>query len=613
MTDVYSPYSKPVGSFDQSLIPTSITSYLSTGSVYGVARYEAVPPPGELTVDWIATRLRQMTAPDYHVNRLFFEGDHWQDAAQWSGPAPNPSERDAGLALAAIRRSFVSRNCIRETTTREANGVLSREPSWYLTNKAPRGSDEPLTAEEEVLRQQGEALLTDWWDRTNAGEIMSNAAVMALLGKRAALRLYVPPGLLTEDGRLPIARGDFESALNSIELEAVAPDEGGVIIDRASKREYGAFLFKTVEGIQHAEVVFTERQPQLSTDKPPETIIRIIEGQGNTATASSYRSSGENTTVLMATDGTALLVDTKFREARMQIGGRLTVFDLCTEQLITEQVRELQRAINKALTMGDHNIEVAGFVERTIFNGQMPGHYEPDPNRSGRQRFVRDDYTTGGGAINFINGIPVYDENGQVKGVANPTMHVRQPTLPDAFEKTERWYYAALLDECHQAHYLLAGSEYVSGESRIQSRAEYVEALRKLKKIVDASGRWLLETLLALGGWLAQQPLYFEPMRATFACRLVPGPATAEGTRSAIELRAAGGLSREGMMERTDIEDIDAEIRRINNEEEAGVVTPDKSSGRPGDGVAAIDDEEPPAREQERKNGRRKAAVDTGE
>jgi hypothetical protein len=70
--------------------------------VYGVSRYDAVPPLDELTVGWIETRLQQMTAPDYHINRLFFEGDHWQEASQWSGPAPAAGERDAGLALAAI-------------------------------------------------------------------------------------------------------------------------------------------------------------------------------------------------------------------------------------------------------------------------------------------------------------------------------------------------------------------------------------------------------------------------------------------------------------------------------------------------------------------------------
>jgi hypothetical protein len=577
--DVYSPTTRPIGSYDSTLIPTRITQ---RGGIVYVNKLGAplLPDDAELTVGWLMSRLADMTANDYSLNRLYYDGDHWQMAEGWSGPRPDAGERDAGLALRAIERSFVSKNCIKEVTSRTTNSILSREPSWFLTNKSARGSNETLTAAEEALRREGEAVLTEWWDRTNAAEVLSQAVVNALLGKRSSLRLYVPPGLLTPDGRVPVAAGDLSAAASCIELEAPYPHEGGVIVDRASKRRYGVFIYTEADGIQGnlAEVVYTA-PPALggpgaviNSATPPPTIIRIIGNPDNIDGTNDPAPAA-----LVAVDGTELLTDVNVRQAVLQLGGRLTIFEIEVDQLVTQQVRQLQRAINKAMTMGDHNVEVAGFVERTIFNGQMPGHYEADPERPGRKRFVRDNYVTGGGAINFINGIPVYDAQGVIKGVADPSIHVRQPSLPDAFERTERWYYAALLDECHQAHYMLAGSEYVSGESRVQSRAEYVETLRRIKKVIDAAGRWLLETVLALSSWFADKPLMFEPMRASFSCRVIPGPATAEGIRSAIELRSAGGLSREGMMERTDIEDVDAEVRRIENEEAQGVVQPNKA------------------------------------
>ena len=596
-TSTYSPQGSPVGSYDQSLIPARVTSVASYAGAGGISRMGGVPVPDAITIEWLVSRLAEMTAADYHVNRKFFEGDHWQEATQWTGPRPEPTEVDSRRALAAIQRSFVSRNCIREVVQRSANGVIAREPAWSLTTRARHNSSDGLTTIEDELRTEGEALLTSWWDRVNAGDQIAQCIEKALMGKRAALRLYIPPGVLTQDSTLNIPKGDFEAALDAIELEALEPDEGGVIVDRSSKRRYGTYIYYAADDKQRAELVFVD-------DVTGDTVIRIIEpdpneisANRNTATTIVIGSANNPPVAATATNGATIVGDQTITEARLQLGKRLTIHELQLDQLVTEQVRQLQRAVNKALTMGDHNVEVAGFVERTIFNGQMPGHFENDPYRPGRQRFVRDEYQAGGGAVNFINGIPSYDAQGEFKGVATPSMSIRNPSLPDAFERTERMFYAALLDECHQAHYLLAGSEYVSGESRVQSRAEYADALRKVKKQVDATGRWLLETVLSLAAWFAQEPEKYADMRAVFSSRVVVGPATAEAVRTAIELRSAGGLSREGLMERTDVEDIDAEVRRIENETAQGISQPARSSGRPGDGLATL-----PQNQQGRRN-----------
>jgi hypothetical protein len=176
--DVYSPTTRPIGSYDSTLIPTRITQ---RGGIVYVNKLGAplLPDDAELTVGWLMSRLADMTANDYSLNRLYYDGDHWQMAEGWSGPRPDAGERDAGLALRAIERSFVSKNCIKEVTSRTTNSILSREPSWFLTNKSARGSNETLTAAEEALRREGEAVLTEWWDRTNAAEVLSQANAAA--------------------------------------------------------------------------------------------------------------------------------------------------------------------------------------------------------------------------------------------------------------------------------------------------------------------------------------------------------------------------------------------------------------------------------------------------
>lgn len=589
MTDIYSPTSRPEGSFDNTLVPATVRYHPYGFPGDRTPPLGVVPAPDNITVEWISSRLSSMTSADYAVNKLFYDGDHWQSGVQWSGPTPEPGHRDRNKVMEIIRKGFVSRNCIKEVVNRQANGVLAREPAWHLSTRAPAASDSGLSQQEDELRQLGEAEFTVWWDRVNADQVLADVVRKALKGGRAAVRVYVPHGRLTASGTLPVRPGDLTAALTAIELHSPEPYDAGVVVDENTKQEYGVYVHRDEDGELRAELVYAppnlDQNGLIDSERPPLTVIREI--QPTTAPAAQQLLDAQGNPI-PTTNATQVFV----QQAAIDIGGLLTIYEIKLDQLITEQVRQLQRSVNKSYTMADHNVEMAGYLERTITNGMMPGHFEPDPNMPGRQRLVRDEYVTGGGAVNFVNGIPLYNQQGEFKGITDPNVIYRNPVGPEAFERSGRMFYAALLDECSQAHYLLAGSEYVSGESRIQSRAEYVQILRRVKRIVDAAGRWLIEVVLNMASYFAGQPRKFAPMRAVFDSRLMPGPATAEATRTAIELRSAGGLSREGLMERSDIDDVDAEIRRIENEAKAGVRPPQRSSGRPEDNLARTDAED---------------------
>jgi hypothetical protein len=246
-------------------------------------------------------------------------------------------------------------------------------------------------------------------------------------------------------------------------------------------------------------------------------------------------------------------------------------------------VREQQMSINEIGTMARVNGHLAGFLERVILNGQLPGHYEGEgPER----KFVRDSYETGAGSVNAIMGVPIRDEHGRIIGMTNPSINYRNPVDPTYFERTELMHYSALLAEVDQVDQLLASDQYVSAESRKTSRAGFVDSLLDSRATVNAAGRWMIEGAVRLALWLqgdrAIQEFEDAELRPMFNARINPGPATTETVRSSIELRTARGLSREGMQEMAGIEDTDAENARIAAEEADGVPWPNGnvSTGR---------------------------------
>lgn len=481
--------------------------------------------------DFLTLTLKQATEsiPDREAewlaaNGKFYGGDHWQDGQGWSGPMPDsthPLYRDLVLE---IERGFVSKNTVAEVVNRHVAGVIGREPMWSMALRRPLADGEEATPAEQALIDEAEALLTGWWDSRGIHNVLQDAAATCLWAKRGPLRLFVPAGQVNDAGRIPVA--DLQTSVFRIYLDSPEPDRAAVVLDRSTMRQAGIYLYE--QGKQKlAELTYL--------DEAGNTVIRITGGE----TESGYA---------------------------LPLGGRLMMHEMSRARLITDQVVQNQKALNLALTMLSRNVVMAGFLERTYLNAQLPGRMEADPNRPGEERFIPEPMQVGAGATNFISGVSYLDATGN-EILATPNVVYRDPVSVTTFRETKAESYTTILEECQQLHALLSGDAAASGESRKQALTDFKQSLADTKSQVEDALRWLLETVLALSAVFSGQPGRYDSLRAVAECHLDLGPISADDQRVAKELVEVEIISRETARSRVGVDDTDAEAAKIEAEQ----------------------------------------------
>lgn len=519
-------------------------------------------PFDKLTIAQLQQAIAAATLADYAPNALFYKGDHWQEGCGWVGPQPQPTETGAVQVMLEIKRAFVSKNAVRETVGRHVAGVIGREPAWGFTVRRPLKEDEEPTAEEQALIDEAEAALTEWWDQRGLIKLLRKATATLLLGQRASLRLFVPPGMLRE-GAVPVS--DLVISLGRIFAHHPELSQAILITDTRTQQQCSAY-------------VYTET-PQLADGAV---------GQGGTFAELSYVDPDTQETVLRIIGGEVEQVK------RLKLGGRLWLHEAECPLLITEQVRDNQKQLNLAKTMQGRNVVQGGFLERTILNGQMPGTWVDDASVPGGKRFVADsNFRVGAGKTNFLSGIPIRDTQGKITDYTDPSVVYRDPVSVDTFQATSGDAYAAILDETHQRHALIAGDAAASGESRKQARADFEQSLKPTKTEIDRLVRWLLETALLLAAIFSGRPGRYDGLRATSDCRLDSGPLSADEQQQIIELVDAELLDRESAMSRVGVEDVDATKQRIAAERAARQVEASPTRPTSNDRQPTTDDQPP--------------------
>lgn len=479
--------------------------------------------PQELSIADIRAQLGKLTPDWLASNGAFYAGDHWQEGRGWSGPQLTPDNPGYRRMMDEIQRGFVSKNAVAEVVGRAVGGVLGHEPVWALTVRRPLADGEAPTAEEQALIAEAEAALTTWWDNRGAHEQLQEAAATMLWASRAALRLFVPPGLLDEEGRVPA--GDLAVSLERIFLEHPAPTQAAVIRDRSTMREIGLY--------------YAEEQD--------------LDGKPVQAAEISYADGAA--TVLRA------LRAGEFEEVRQNLGGQPLIYEMRRPVLISESVRQLQRLLNLALSMLSRNVVLGGFLERVILGGMPPGTWSKDA--SGKEMFTPAPMQVGAGSVNYVSGQPIRDEKGKITGYTSPSVAYRDPVSVQTFRDTRQEAYQGILEECHQLHAAISGDATASGEARRQAMADFLIDLLRSAPQINRAGRWLLETVLAQASIFAGQPGRYAGLRAEFSCRIDLGPISVEELRLLIELVKARLMSRETAMSRAGIEDVAAELARI--------------------------------------------------
>lgn len=429
-----------------------------------------------------------------------------------------------------IKAAFVSENVIQEVVETHVGGLLGREPLWSFLKEA--GSKQ---AKKESDDATGE-LLTEWWNEREALKDLQKSSELIALEGIAVKRLFFPAGLVPEDSEL--TAGSIPDALDFIYFETLTSDVAGVFVDPDTQKEIGIYLFEEVD--EDGNV--TDNCAELSfVNDEGDTACRVVKDKGKDEDFGPYK-----------------------------LGGRLLLHEMKRRALITEQVQSNQRALNLAHTMMMRNVNMAGARERTVSNAQPPKRPRKvqDSTNAGRVTEVLEPgtYETGGGAVMFLMGYPVRNEKGDIVGYTNPNVSISDPAPVDVFVKTRDHYYAAIKGQCHQKHDLISGDATASGVSRKQAEKGYQRSLKESKAVLDAAGRWELETGLRMAAHLTGESDKYLSLRADFNCLLDMGMPDAADQQQAMALRDGGLISDETARSWIGIDDPAAELKRITEE-----------------------------------------------
>jgi hypothetical protein len=478
------------------------------------------------------------------INHKFYDGDHWQAGAGWIGPRPSTTDADAAATWALLESGFTSANKIREVVDRHRNGVVGTEPTWAFTSQRIMKQDEEPNEQEKSLMREAEAALTEWWDNRNIPSIISEAIKDALLGRRGVVRMFVPRGLLlTVAGGEGQARPvrllnaiDLRDALAKLYIEAVQTDAAAVYTDQETQAECGVFKYTR------------ENDPIRDNANTGDFIeLTYLNAEGNTV----IRVIGQ---------------DDKEQKVSLAMGGAIMMHQVERPELITEQVRELQRALNLALSVIPRTVVSAGFLERVITNAQTPGNWVDDPTMAGGKRFVPAPYYTGPATTNFVQGIPLKKADGSID-LTTPGITFREPTEVTGADQAKDSLYQCILDEVHQAHVMIVRDATPSGHSREEARADFEKDLATTALEAVALVRWIVVAALGFGEAATRSFARFtSKLRATAVVAADAGPISADERRANDEAVSKGNMSRSTNMERAGILDVDAEMLRINVE-----------------------------------------------
>lgn len=457
-------------------------------------------------------------------------GDHWQNGNGWIGPRPSSADNEYPLIMAEIQRGFVFRNTVREIVERHRDGVVGREPQWRIVEDG-ENDREPRNLSEV------EQTLTTWWDARKMLRLLQAFCVELLLHRRSALRIVVPRAALTEDGYA--SAPDLASALRKLRVQVVPHNQVEQLTDDETLEEAYAYYYER-NGINYIELHYLD----LDTN---ETVVRLLGSDGSN------------------------------HIARNDLNGALLLNMAEREEFVSSAIVSLQLHLNMVRTMEGRNAIQGGFLERTLLNAQMPGQWVDDPNGQmqpdgSRKTFRPAPLRIGPNRTNFINGLPIYGEDGSITGYTSPSLHYRDPVSPETFLVSEESAYRAILSEAKQLHALISGDATASGESRKQARADFEQSLAHTKAAIDGALRGLLSAAYALASVMSGGSAHGWRVQAETVIN--SGPLTSDEQTAIVSLVDKKLLSRETGMSQLGIEDVDAEVERIEAEEAAAPASP---------------------------------------
>jgi hypothetical protein len=493
---------------------------------------------------WNSSHVQSVTA--------FLAGDHWQKNAGWLGPRPKVTDETATLVndvLAEIERTFISQNLIAECVSRHVNAV-SVEPNitMTITRELGVGADgqpeQPSDDENKRIRLVN-AAITNWMDSRKLNDNIIKAVTNAIATGRGVLRLYIPnsSSQVGLDGQPFIPQGELKNVMARIGITSPSPTSAGVLLDMNDDPQAAYLSFLEIDETKLTETKRLE--------------IQTLEGK--------------NTIVEVETQ-------TGFNTARYPLEGVFLTYEINCTALVTPQIVSLQKLVNKTLTMMSKNVDVAGFIESTILNGELP-FVEIDDLANPGQKIRKIVGMKSGPAIkNFIAPAQVQLPDGTWT-TTPASQHDRLPVQVTTFVDTLYQAETSLYKEFKQLHVLMGNDAGASGRSRIQALNDFRSSVRVTVKALEAAYRWLFAVLVKLAAYFEGNATAYDDLRPMVSITPEIMFVDADEIRVLIEMHEKGLLSRESaMLASQRVTDPQAEREALKREafEDRGIGDPNK-------------------------------------
>ncbi len=452
-------------------------------------------------------------------NWSYYCGDTFQF---WTGPKPAGGEPQMETITKQIEEGYISNNLIKECVDRNVAAMIGLMPHWFLYT----GSDEASKPDSEERSPQiieAEKILQTW-----ITQMLKHIAMQDGDDDANPLTMAVTQMLVTGRGYLRLYRPKRYKNLTNAKLyqkiRLHCPPLGSVRVDRDDDGE--------IEQIAYTYKGGTEIQ---SLDPETGKLTFTVTYSGDRNNEQSPPESWES-----------------------DFGGRWTIYELRSPSIINKDIKRMQNAINKALTMLGRNLDLAGFLERVITNAQSPGEWVDDPNRPGKQRFIPDKrgLQMGAGKTTFLSGIKLSDNSYTTPGVT-----YRDPIDISTFVSSVGLFAARLYLAFNQGHILASGDGAISGISRVQLRQDANLTLDRPAPVIENAFANILEVVLRF-----VEPVKYNDTFATVKLRKGINYITPEETAETRTNYQARLISRTTAMSALGIEDPDAEAALIDEE-----------------------------------------------
>ncbi len=441
--------------------------------------------------------------------------------------------------------------------------------------------NEPLADDEQKLVDEAREAYLQFWDDQKPLKKLKTALRNRLLLGRGGIRLFVPAKFVSigSDGKARTRPAkDMLEAIKMIYIEAVDAD-GNSVSSRVAEDMFTRDLLGITKLKRQTKQEIVDYLEISFVDDADRTFIGVFDrsaqnpGGNAAATAiptpkqlppapASVENAANANANAAAQDANALPPEIVLSDP-LFLNGKLTLFEMKGEALITPSMRRQQYLINHGYTMAGFTMTEHGISEMALTNVEL--ETETIKDKDGKSKEIPKRLKRGGGVVNNFIGMETVGKDGSAQ-LATPGIHFKEPSSVETMRDGVSLGYEAMLQESCQQYALISGDATVSGESRIQAISDFFLFSGDFKTDADQLGVWLGETVINWAAQLCGRAKAFYDLRHTFESKLQVSLPSSDQRATNISEMQAGIKSKNRAMMDAGISDPDAENAQIAEE-----------------------------------------------